>query len=119
MDVNIAVAANPDAAMHAARGFNGVTVIAAGQEAQRLAALPVQILLDAFDAVPNEKGSVSDRERDNLREQLLDTLERWGVRDFRTLALLPEQALASRLGDRKSTRLNSSHEIPSRMPSSA
>ena len=98
MDVNIAVAANPDAAMHAARGFNGVTVIAAGQEAQRLAALPVQVLLDAFDVVPNKKGSVSDRERDNLREQLLDTLERWGVRDFRTLALLPEHALASRLG---------------------
>ena len=29
---------------------------------------------------------------------MLDTLERWGVRDFRTLALLPEHALASRLG---------------------
>ena len=30
---------------------------------------------------------------------MLDTLERWGVRDFRTLALLPEHALASRLGE--------------------
>ena len=28
-------------------------------------------------------------------------------------------AAAAELGDRKSTRLNSSHEIPSRMPSSA
>src|ERR1035438_4082986 len=30
---------------------------------------------------------------------MLDTLERWGVRDFRRLALLPEHALASRLGE--------------------
>jgi protein ImuB len=34
-----------------------------------------------------------------LREGMLDTLERWGVRDFRTLALLPEHALAARLGE--------------------
>jgi protein ImuB len=44
-------------------------------------------------------GSASDREREKLCEQMLDTLERWGVRDFRTLALLPEHALASRLGE--------------------
>ena len=37
--------------------------------------------------------------REKLREQMLETLERWGVRDFRTLALLPEHALASRLGE--------------------
>lgn len=98
IDVNIAVAVNPEAAMHAARGFNGVTVISAGQEAQRLAALPIQVLLDAFDVVPKKKSLAPDRERDNLREQILETLERWGVRDFRTLALLPEHALASRLG---------------------
>jgi len=30
---------------------------------------------------------------------MLDTLERWGVRDFRALALLPEHALVSRLGE--------------------
>ncbi len=30
---------------------------------------------------------------------MLDTLERWGVRDFRALALLPDHALASRLGE--------------------
>ena len=44
------------------------------------------------------------REREKLREQMLDTLERWGVRDFRTLALLPEHALAARLG-KAGTRL--------------
>jgi len=98
LESNIAVAANPDAAMHAARGFGGVTVIPAGKEAQRLGALPLQVLLDAFD-IPSQKSSAANRERDKFREQMLDTLERWGVRDFRTLALLPEHALASRLGE--------------------
>ena len=46
-----------------------------------------------------DKHSAADRDREKFREQMLDTLERWGVRDFRTLALLPEHALASRLGE--------------------
>jgi len=101
MEANVAVAANPDAAMHAARGFDGTTVIPSGSEAQRLGVLPVQILLDAFE-ISSQKlldRKTSARERENFREQMLDTLERWGVRDFRTLALLPEHALASRLGE--------------------
>ena len=56
------------------------------------------MLLDAFDISSRRKTS-SDEERAKLREQVLDTLERWGVRDFRTLALLPDHALASRLGE--------------------
>ena len=43
--------------------------------------------------------SAAERECEKFREQMLDTLERWGVRDFRALALLPEHALASRLGE--------------------
>ena len=49
IEANIAIAANPDAAMHAARGFNGTTIIPAGSEAQRLGVLPLQVLLDAFE----------------------------------------------------------------------
>ena len=98
LEANIALAANPDAAMHAARGFNGVTVIPSGKEAQRLGVLPLPVLLDAFDISP-EKNSAAEREREKFRAQMLDTLERWGVRDFRALALLPEHALASRLGE--------------------
>src|SRR5271166_222901 len=98
LEANIAIAANPDAAMHAARGFSGTTVIAAGKEAQRLGVLPLPVLLDAFE-IPPQKNSVADGEREKLREQILDTLERWGVRDFRTLARLPDHALASRLGE--------------------
>ncbi|HTZ89669.1 MAG TPA: DNA polymerase Y family protein [Alloacidobacterium sp.] len=100
IEANIALAANPDAAMHAARGFQGITVIPAGSEVQRLGVLPVQILLDALaissPKLANQESSA--REREKLREQRLDTLEGWGVRDFRTLALLPEHALTSRLG---------------------
>lgn len=98
LEANIALAANPEAALHAARGFSGTTVLPAGEEAHRLGVLPLQVLLDAFDISP-KNGSASDREREKLCEQMLDTLERWGVRDFRTLALLPEHALASRLGE--------------------
>ncbi len=98
LEANLAIAANPDAACHAARGFSGVTVIPAGKEAQRLGVLPLPVLLEGFD-ISLEKTSAAKRERDKFREQVLDTLERWGVRDFRTLALLPDHALASRLGE--------------------
>ena len=39
--------------------------------------------------------------------------------EWRGLALFAALAFGLEAGDRKSTRLNSSHEIPSRMPSSA
>jgi protein ImuB len=100
MEANIAIAANPDAAMHAARGFNGVTIIPSGKEPQRLGVLPIQILLDAFAISSHgSSGESLARENDKLRAQMLDTLEQWGVRDLRTLGLLPEHALASRLGE--------------------
>ena len=54
LEANLALAANPDAAMHAARGFSGITVIPAGEEAQRLGVLPLQVLLDAFEGFPDE-----------------------------------------------------------------
>jgi protein ImuB len=98
LEANIALAANPEAALHAARGFSGTTVIPAGEEAHRLGVLPLRVLLDAFGVLLKD-GSASDHERQKLCEQMLDTLERWGVSDFRTLALLPEHALASRLAE--------------------
>jgi len=100
LECNIGVAANPDAAMHAACGFSGITVIPAGEETRRLGVLPIHVLLDSFDIACGEpKTAVAAREREKLQAQMLDTLERWGVRDFRTLALLPEHALAARLGE--------------------
>ena len=101
LECNIGMAANPDAAMHAACGFSGITVIPAGEEAKRLGVLPLSVVLDSFDLAHSGEVETLAAARDHakLREQMLDTLERWGVRDFRTLALLPEHALASRLGE--------------------
>ena len=98
---NLGVAANPNAAMQAACGFSGVTVLPEGEEARRLEILPITVLLDSFDLACGNSSNTEAvrRERQKLREQMLDTLERWGVRDFRTLALLPEHALKSRLGE--------------------
>jgi len=78
LTANIGIACNPDAAMHIARGFSGVTVIPPGKEAERLESLPVSLL--------------------GPSEEMLETLERWGIRDFRSLAALPTVALSQRLG---------------------
>lgn len=99
LEANVGIAGNADSAMHAARGFTGITIIPGGEEARRLGGLPLRVLLDCFDLPRAKKPqAAAARKREKVREQMLDTLERWGVRDFRTLALLPEHALASRLG---------------------
>ncbi|MHB8218261.1 MAG: DNA polymerase Y family protein [Candidatus Sulfotelmatobacter sp.] len=102
LDVNVAVASNPDAAVLAARGFSGVTVILSGKEAECLGPLPIKVL---FADQPGEQPSDNEKKgkekkSDQKKEagRLLETLERWGVRDLRALAALPEVALSERLG---------------------
>lgn len=75
---NVGIAANPDTALYAARGFTGISVIAAGEEAQKLAALPVEIL------EPSAK--------------ILDVLDSWGIGNLGAFATLPPIALVQRLG---------------------
>jgi protein ImuB len=101
LDCNIGMATNPDTAMHAACGFSGITVIPTGEEARWLGILPLPVLLDSFDIACSGQAETPAAvcEHEKLREQMLDTLGRWGVPDFRTLALLPEHALAARLGE--------------------
>src|SRR2546426_241681 len=60
----VAAASNPDAAIHAARGFRGITLVPAGEEAERLGSLPV----DALAAPP----------------EILETLERLEARSLAT-----------------------------------
>ena len=74
----IAIAANPDAALYAARGFAGITIIPEGDEAKELAPLRVGIL----PAAP----------------ELSEVLESWGIQTFQSLAALPSIALVERLG---------------------
>jgi len=78
LEANVAVAANPDAAIHAARGFASVTIIPPGKQAERLGSLPVDVL--------------------QVAPEILQTLDRWGVRNLRALAALPEVAIVERLG---------------------
>ncbi|PYU22483.1 MAG: hypothetical protein DMG30_14645 [Acidobacteria bacterium] len=76
--VHVTVSSNLEVALHAARGFPGITVIPPGDESQRLAALPVQVFSPPLD--------------------IIETLERWGVRTCEALAKLPVLDLSERLG---------------------
>jgi protein ImuB len=78
MEPHVAIAANPDAAICAARGFSTIHVVPFGDEAKCLAELPLTLL-----SPPPE---------------IFETLERWGIRTFHDLAALPEIGIAERLG---------------------
>jgi protein ImuB len=78
LEANIAIAANADAAVCAARGFAGVTVIPRGAEAARLSDLPVGTLAPSAE--------------------MLETLERWGIRTLGAFAKLPAVQISERLG---------------------
>jgi protein ImuB len=101
LEANIAVAGNMEAAIHAARGFAGMTIIADGKEAERLAALSVEVLIRAELAIEAaaEKSSQKTPPAANA-DALLETFDRWGVRTFHAFALLPTIAVAERLGQR-------------------
>ena len=76
--VHVAVSSNLEVALHAARGFSGITLISPGEEAKCLGKLSVRALLPSVD--------------------ILETLERWGVRDCAALAALTVLQLSERLG---------------------
>ena len=75
---NLALAANPDAAICAARGFAGVSILPQGDEAKFLGSLPLALL--------------------GPSPELHETLERWGIRSFQQMAALPPLGIAERLG---------------------
>jgi protein ImuB len=109
LEANVAVASNPDAAVLAARGLCntglcgadtpfdklragfarvGDTVIPPGKEAEQLGPLPTEVLF--------ANGVEGDEKKAAAR--VLETLDRWGIRDLRGLAALPEVSLSERLG---------------------
>jgi protein ImuB len=75
---NVSIAANPDAAHCAAKGFKGVTLIDEGDEAWHLNMLPITVLEPELE--------------------VLDILHAWGVRNLKSLAALPTIQLTERLG---------------------
>lgn len=86
LKINVAAAANPDAAFLTAHGFSGVTLIAEGFEAQRLGGLPVDVLFETFSHDADQSA------------RWLETFDRWGVRNLRSLAALPDVPVSERLG---------------------
>jgi len=86
LETNVAVASTLEAALLAAHGFSGVTVVPEGKESEILGSLPTEVLL-------------AD-ETDPENAEFLETLQRWGIRKFRDLAALPEVELSERLGQR-------------------
>ncbi|MFY9910184.1 MAG: DNA polymerase Y family protein [Candidatus Sulfotelmatobacter sp.] len=92
LDVNVAVASNPDAALLAARGFSGVTTIPSGKEAEQLGPLPIKVLF------AERKEAAEKREAEKEGEDFFETLDRWGVHNLQALATLPDIALSERLG---------------------
>jgi protein ImuB len=76
--VNVAIAANIDTALIAARGFAGITVIPPGEESKVLGTLPVSALSPSIDTA--------------------ETLSRWGVATCADFEKLPILDLSERLG---------------------
>lgn len=77
-DLRVAIASNPDTAFLAARGFSVNTIIPVGEEARRLASLPVHVL--------------------PISPAMLEVLDGWGIRTLQSLAALPTVAVVERLG---------------------
>ena len=98
LEANVAVASNPDAAVLAARGFSGVTVIPPGKEGESLGSLPVEVLFADWNAGKEREVKEERRRTEKRAKRLLATLDRWGIRNLRALAALPEIALSERLG---------------------
>ncbi|MCM3906438.1 MAG: hypothetical protein ND866_32525 [Pyrinomonadaceae bacterium] len=112
--VNVALAGNPDAAIHAARFFEGITFISPGEELTCLGELPISELSpkSKVQSPKSEyKTSISNRQplgighwtldekkRHDEILKILETLTLWGVRTFRDFASLPVAGISERLG---------------------
>ena len=85
--VNVALAANPDAAIHAARFCPGVTFTAPGEELTCLGNLPLKALQYSLAGV-----------REPQAVEILETLRLWGVHTFKEFAELPVAGVSERMG---------------------
>jgi len=74
----IATSGNAYAAVLAARGFRGTTIIPPGKEAKTLAPLPLAVL--------------------ELEPEQQETFASWGIKTLGALAALPQKALIARIG---------------------
>ena len=109
--VNVALAANPDAAIHAAKYFKGITFISPGEELAALGELTIENLISPKSKVQSPKSKSQDpmSQRQTLDighwtldevqlKEILETLRLWGVRTFKEFAELPVAGVSERLG---------------------
>src|SRR5437016_816767 len=87
LKINVAISANPDVAIHAARALKGMTIIPPGEEFAKLGTLPLTTI--DYELIGIEK---------NRGEEIHDTLASWGVRTFSDFGKLSVTAIAQRLG---------------------
>lgn len=85
--VNVALAANPDAAIHAATHLKGITFVSPGEELTCLGDFPLEHL--DYSLIKVEK---------KVANQILETLRLWGIRTFADFAALPVTGVSERLG---------------------
>ena len=87
LNVNVALAANPDVAIHAARSFKGIIIIDLGNELLHLGSLSIKRLDSSLAGIESEKA-----------KEIHETFALWGIRTFGDLAKLPLSGVAERLG---------------------
>jgi protein ImuB len=85
--VSVALAANADAAIHAAKQLGGVTFVSPGEELTCLGEFPITRL---------EYQLVGVEEKTAL--EIFETLRLWGIRTFADFASLPVAGVSERLG---------------------
>jgi protein ImuB len=85
--VSVAIAANPDAAIHAATHLKGITFVSPCEELTCLGDFPVERLDHSLVSVEKE-----------VAGEVLKTLKLWGVRTFADFASLPVAGVSERLG---------------------
>jgi len=85
--VNVALAANPDAAIHAATHLKGITFVSPGEELTCLGNFPLDHLNYSLVNVEQK-----------VAAEILETLRLWGIRTFADFATLPVKGVSERLG---------------------
>ena len=86
-EVNVALAANPDVAIHAAKFCRGITYTAPGEELTCIGSLPLRALEYSLINIETK-----------IAEEIFETLRLWGVQTFAQFAVLPVAGVSERLG---------------------
>src|SRR5207244_5433240 len=87
LEINVAIAADADVAIHTARSFAGITVVGSGEELSKLGSLPIKAIDFSLVAIEPKRA-----------EEIQETLALWGTGTFGELAELPLAGVAERLG---------------------